>query len=391
MSLTIDAPLTADEKARITRPTSEATGLPNQAYTDPFFMKREREALFARTWACNGFLDDLKPGGYVKPVGLLDVPLLITRDRNDVVRVFHNVCSHRGHKLVGGPCPAGGMLSCPYHAWSYGLDGTLETTPHIGGPGIHELGDFDRSRHGLKPVRSEVWMGMVFVNLSADAPPFEAHIQPLAERWEAFHGAFGPYDLRPAETGGDLQIEIQANWKLAVENYCEAYHLPQIHVALNQYSRLEDHYHIMIGEDFAGQGTTVYDLSSTAGILLPRFEDWPEDRLQYAEYVSVYPNLLLGLQADHLFAMILHPIAPDRTLEDLRIFYVGDEAVGDEYAKAREATRESWRVVFAEDVGVVEGMQQGRSSPGFDGGIFSEVMDTPTHHFHRWAASKLAG
>ena len=113
--------------------------------------------------------------------------------------------------------------------------------------------------------------------------------------------------------------------------------------------------------------------------------------MQYAEYVSVYPNLLLGLQADHLFAMILHPIAPDRTLEDLRIFYVGDEAVGDEYAKAREATRESWRVVFAEDVGVVEGMQQGRSSPGFDGGIFSEVMDTPTHHFHRWAASKLAG
>jgi choline monooxygenase len=394
MSATLDvphrSPLDRAAQESVLRPTAEARGLPNEAYTDAAFLARERDTLFARTWTCVGFVSDLEPGGYARPVDLVGLPLLITRDARDAVRVFHNVCSHRGHKLVSEPCPAGGMMSCPYHAWSYALDGRLEATPHIGGPGVHELEGFDRARHGLKPVRSEVWLGMVFVNLSGDAPPFDQHIQPLAERWEAFYGAFGPYDLRPAATGGALRIEILANWKLAVENYCESYHLPQIHPALNRYSRLEDHYHIMIGDDFAGQGTTVYDLAGDAGISLPRFEDWPEDRLQHAEYVSVYPNVLLGLQADHLFALILHPIAPDRTVEDLRIFYVGDEAIGTEYADARKATQESWRVVFAEDVGVVEGMQQGRCSPGFDGGVFSPVMDTPTHHFHRWAANSLA-
>jgi choline monooxygenase len=284
-----------------------------------------------------------------------------------------------------------GLLRCPYHSWTYALDGQLRGTPHIGGFGIHEIEGFDRAEHGLKPVRSAVWLDLIFVNLSGDAISFEEHITPLIKRWESFCGPDGFKLLRRVNMGGSLELEIQANWKLAVENYCESYHLPWVHPALNTYSRLEDHYHIF-GEDlFSGQGSTAYNLADVAGTRLPKFPAWPQDKLRHAEYLSLYPNVLLGLQADHFFAMILEPVTSARTREHLQIYYVGDKAQNDAFAAARTATLDSWRVVFAEDVGVVEGMQRGRASPGFKGGVFSPVMDAPTHHFHRWVANRLAG
>jgi len=158
---------------------------------------------------------------------------------------------------------------------------------------------------------------------------------------------------------------------------------------LNTYSRLEDHYHIMYGDDFGGQGSNAYRLYDQAGTALPRFPEWPQDKLEQAEYVSFYPNVLLGIQADHAFAMIIEPRACDRSVEHLRLYYVGDEALSDEHAASRNATLESWRVVFSEDIDAVEGMQRGRQSPGYGGGVFSPVMDNPTHHFHQWVARKL--
>ena len=119
------------------------------------------------------------------------------------------------------------------------------------------------------------------------------------------------------------------------------------------------------------------------------FAEWPEDKLEQAEYVAFYPNVLLGIQADHVFALIVEPKSSARSLEHLRLYYVGDEALDDRHAASRNATLESWRVVFAEDVDAVEGMQTGRHSPGYGGGVFSPMMDNPTHHFHQWVARKL--
>ncbi|MFT5740600.1 MAG: choline monooxygenase, partial [Gammaproteobacteria bacterium] len=143
------------------------------------------------------------------------------------------------------------------------------------------------------------------------------------------------------------------------------------------------------GDNFGGQGSYAYRLSDEAGTALPRFPEWPEAMLEQAEYVSFYPNVLLGIQADHAFTLIIEPIACDRSIEHLRLYYVGDEALADEHAASRNATLESWRVVFSEDIDAVEGMQRGRSSPGYRGGVFSPVMDNPTHHFHQWVARKL--
>lgn len=112
--------------------------------------------------------------------------------------------------------------------------------------------------------------------------------------------------------------------------------------------------------------------------------------MRNAEYVAFFPNVLLGIQADHAFAMVLDPKAPNKTVEHLRLFFVGEDAARSErYAASRQAILNAWRVVFAEDIGSVEGMQAGRLSPGYQGGAFSPEMDVPTHYFHQWAARAI--
>jgi len=374
---------------RVLTEIQDATGMPNDTYTSKEYFRFERDNVLGKTWVCIGFSADLPANGFVKPVDFMNLPLLIIRNRQGEIQVFHNVCSHRGMKLVHESGPVQGMIRCSYHSWNYDLDGNLKGTPHVGGIGQHKDERFKCEKHGLKPLRSAVWMGMVFINLSGDADEFDHHIAPLQQRWKTFLGEEGMSLLRQVETGGSLQIEVNSNWKLAIENYCEAYHLPWVHPALNSYSRLEDHYNIMFSERFAGQGSTAYNLSETAGTHLPQFPEWPAEKARHAEYVALFPNVLLGIQIDHAFAMMVEPVSAEKSIEHLRLFYVGDEATTEQFSACRQATVESWRVVFGEDISAVEGMQQGRNSPGFGGGVFSPEMDVPTHFFQKWLASRV--
>jgi choline monooxygenase len=368
-------------------PISAAAGLPNEAYTSPAYAALERDHLLARGWTCIGSQRDVPNRGDVLPVELGGLPLLLLRDHADDIKVFHNVCSHRGVALVSKPGNVRTVLRCPYHSWAYDLDGRLRATPHLGGPGRHNCEGFDRSRHGLKPVRRAVWLDLVFINLSGDAPAFADHVAPLVERWSDLDMG----QLRHGGPDSSLRLELNANWKLAVENYCEAYHLPWVHPGLNSYSRLEDHYNIEAAGLFSGQGSVAYvPALSEGGPALPQFADLPEKWQTGAEYVALYPNLLLGIHKDHLFVMRLETAAPDRTIEHLDLYYIGEAATGAEFATLRAANARAWRIVFEEDVGIVEAMQRGRASPAFEGGVFSPVMDAPTHCFHRWAATGMA-
>jgi len=159
-----------------------------------------------------------------------------------------------------------------------------------------------------------------------------------------------------------------------------------VHPSLNTYSPLDQHFNIVAAENMSGQGSYVYILSEVAGTELPQFADWPQEKVRQAEYISLYPNVLLGLQVDHAFAMILQPQAAGSTVEKLQLYYVGDESLDQAYQGCRSAVLKSWRQVFSEDIFAVEGMQNARRSPGFKGGVFSPVMDVPSHHFHQWVA-----
>lgn len=380
--------ISSTELSAINSATVVAHGLPNRYYTTQSAAAEERDSVLANTWTCVGFVSDL-PARHAQPIDLMGLPLMMVADPKGEIRVFHNVCRHRGHRLVAAPCKMKGAIVCPYHSWTYAFDGELRGTPHIGGHGIHHVDGFDKSTRGLIPVRTAVWMDMVFVNLSGDAAPFEVHVAPLIERWQAFTGPGGLGALRSANGDGTMQLEIGCNWKLAVENFCESYHLPWIHPGLNSYSKIEDHYNIIAGDWGAGQGTYEFNFTERAGISLPRFDHWPEAQLKIAEYIAFFPNVLLGLQNDHMFAMLLMPNGPNRTVETVKLYYLGDAATSENYANAREVMLAGWREVFLEDVGVCEGMQQGRHSPAFDGGTFSPALDTATHHFHKWVAQHL--
>jgi choline monooxygenase len=385
--------LSPDPIAAVLQDTAHARGLPNELYTEPDALATERDTLFGVTWTALGFASDVPEPGDVRPIELLGLPLLLLRDRRGTVHVFHNVCSHRGRQLVDAPCRVEAGLRCPYHSWHYGLDGTLKGTPHIGGMNQHSCAGFDRAGKGLREVPSAIWCDIVFINLSGTAEPFEHYIAPVMERWRKYWGDTGPEELRPAGTDGQVTLNVESNWKLAVENYCESYHLPWVHPGLNSYSRLEDHYIVLDedGESFAGQGTRVYNLAEVAGISLPKLSQWPTEREREAEYLALYPNALIGLQADHFFVVLLEPLSERRTREHVRLLFVGDAAIDDEHAAARDSTLQSWKTVFEEDVTMVEGMQRGRASPAYQGGVFSPVQDIPTHHFHQWVARRLLG
>ena len=373
--------------AAVERPVAEATGLPNRAYTSPDFFRLELERIFAPSWACLGHAADVPRPGYLRPIRLLGLPLLMVRTAAGSVRVFHNVCSHRGNELVWEPDRVQGGIRCPYHAWTYDLEGRLVGTPNLGGFGVHETDGFNRGRHGLRAVRSGVWLDLVFVNLTGDAEPFETWIRPLAERFEGLGGPGYEGRLHPAATHGELRFDVQANWKLAVENNLDASHLPWIHPALNRQSPLEDHYCFHDSPGFAGQGSTAYDTVPHESPALPRIEVWPA---RTGEYPCLYPNVFVSGHGDQFWTMVLEPAAPDRTIERWRSYFVDDAAEDPDFESARSAIRERWATILGEDVGVVEGMQRGRRSPAFDGGVFAPVLDPPVHHFHRWVARRLA-
>ena len=369
----------------------EANGLPNECYLNDEYFKIERERVFFNNWIVVGVSSSVPEIGDAKPFDLMGVPLLILRDKNNKIRVFHNVCSHRGMILVNEECKLKNTIRCPYHSWSYNFDGELIATPHVGGMNIHEADGFIKSKSNLKEVSTHVWMDLIFININKNKKNFEESIHPLEQQWSKFISKEDQKLIRHAKDFGYFNMEVQSNWKLAIENYCESYHLPWVHPELNRVSNLKDHYHIEdISETFSGQGSNKYSQQFDGNKKLSTFPNWPNDLYQNSEYVSLFPNVMLGIHVDHFYAFWLEPLSNKNTREHFEMYYVGDEsASSDEYKEIRKKNFAFWQEVMNEDVGVIEGMQKGRSSPEYNGGNFSPVMDTPTLMFHKWVAINL--
>ncbi len=369
----------------VLQPVANARGLPNKHYVDPATHLVEREKVFFANWAALAFGKDVIEPGSAMPVDFLGMPLLVVRDNEGAIRVFQNTCRHRGMILMSEPGPVRGVLRCPYHSWCYSLKGDLVTTPHVGGPGNNTAPEIKRDELGLYEIRSHVWQDIVFVNISGDAPPFEDYAGDLIARWQEFE--------KPVFHGGaesSFELKVNCNWKLAVENYCESYHLPWVHPGLNSYSKLEDHYHIINPGHYSGQGTTVYNPQlDDSGRAFDNFDKLGSKWDKSAEYIALYPNVLLGVHRDHTFAILLQPLDHQTTLERVEIFYAKESSLAAPMDDLRQKNADLWKEVFCEDIFVVEGMQKGRAGLKFDGGKFSPAMDEPTHTFHHWIATQL--
>ena len=375
----------------VDRPIKEAHGLPNECYTSSEYLKIERDKIFSDKWSVIGLGNSIPNIGDAIPYNFLGIPLIVLRDKENRVRVFHNVCSHRGFKLLNTASSLKNALRCPYHSWSYDFDGKLVATPHIGGLNIHESDKFDKSKSNLKEVRSKVWMDIIFININNNEIDFNDYVKPLEDRWSKFISKEDQNLLIHSNDYGYFDLEVKSNWKFAIENYCESYHLPTIHPELNKISNISDHYHIQgLPNRFAGQGSKKYSQLIKVNKTFDNFKDWPKNLSKNSEYVALFPNVMIGLHIDHLYVFWLEPISINKTKEHLAMYYVGENSAnGKELKHMRKENLEFWKKVMSEDIKAIEGMQEGRNSPVYNGGNFSPVMDNPTHQFHKWVASGL--
>jgi len=383
--------LEIDKIETVKNKINHAHGLPNECYVSDEYLNYERNKIFCDNWSVIGTASSIPEVGDVKSYDLLGIPLMILRDQEKNVRVFHNVCSHRGFKLVDKDCKLKNVIRCPYHSWSYNFKGKLVATPHIGGINKHQVEGFDKNKSNLKEVKSKVWMDLIFININSNAENFENSIKPLEKRWSKFINKEDQNLIIHAKDFGYFNMEVKSNWKFAIENYCESYHLPWIHPELNKVSNIEDHYHIEdIDGNFSGQGSNKYVQQFEGNRSFQTFPNWPSDLSQNSEYVSLFPNVMLGIHIDHFYAFWLEPLENDKTREHFEMYYVGEEsATSDEYKEIRKKNFLFWQEVMSEDIAAIEGMQKGRASPAYNGGNFSPIMDTPTHMFHKWIANNL--
>lgn len=358
-------------------------GLGNRRYTDITGHLEEAREIFGKNWICVAAGSQIPDPGDVLPVTVGGQPLVLVRDRAGEINGFHNVCSHRGVLLAAEPMKRQPGLRCPYHSWTYGHDGRLLKTPFVGGPGRHDCPAIDKSKLGLRAVRTAQWLDFVFVDLSGEAPPLDVSMAPLSARWSK-------YDFTRLVHGFRKTFALEANWKLAMENYLESYHLPWVHPELNRVSPLEIHGQIDVAPHIFGQVTENYCPGGIEGRQLPAFPELDETAGRRGEYPVVFPNLMLGVQRDHLFGIIVRPDGSGRTVEDLHVYFADEAALGPEYAETRDKLLDGWVEVFTEDIDVVERMQKGRASSAFDGGVLTPYHDGPTRRFMALVERSLA-
>ncbi len=383
--------LNLEKLKAVNRPIEAANGLPNECYINGDYLAYEKEKIFYNKWTVVGVGSSIPSPGDARPYNLMGIPLILVRDREMKIRVFHNVCSHRGLKLLNKSCNLKNVIRCPYHSWSYDFKGNLIATPHIGGLNKHKSEKFDRTKSSLKEVKSKIWMDIIFVNINSNEIDFDEYIKPLEQRWSKFINKKDQKLIVHSDDYGYFNLDVNCNWKFAIENYCESYHLPTIHPELNKVSNIGDHYHIQgLPNRFAGQGSNKYEQPIKGNKKFNTFPNWKKNKLKNSEYIAFFPNVMIGLHIDHFYVFWLEPISVSKTKEHMQIYYVGNESAnGNNLKELRKENSRFWKDVMLEDINAIERMQEGRSSPAYNGGNFSPVMDQPTHQFHKWVADSL--
>ncbi len=363
-------------------PIEEASGLPNSAYWSQEWLELEQERVFRRSWVFAGAEAEILNTGDIKPIEIGGAPLFLTRDKDGTVRAFHNVCRHRGAKLVRDPCNKS-SITCPYHAWNYGLNGNLRSRPHFNGPDTmdkFENGGGDKL--DLMPVRVEVWNGCIFVNISGDAEPVNEWLAPLLNRTTN-------YDFSAIRWAGKLDFEIRSNWKLVYENYMEGYHVFAVHPRLLKFAPMNLRWSGEWDNHVFYNDYIFPETEEGRGDNLPHYPNLPKEDAQRGLWFLCFPHFAAEVYPDQFTLLVSYPVAPDVTREELHVFLIGDAATSDKYETERKSVIEMWDSLNREDIDMLERLQEGRLSPAYDGGRLSPHWEGPTHQFGRRIVEKI--
>ncbi|MEQ8443400.1 MAG: aromatic ring-hydroxylating dioxygenase subunit alpha [Alphaproteobacteria bacterium] len=367
-----------DGLSRTFAPLEDASGLPNSAYTSPEWFALEQDRIFRRSWLFAAAGPELPETGDIRPVLIGGVPIILVRGSDGSVAAFHNVCKHRGTRLVTEPCRKR-IITCPYHAWAYRLDGKLKSRPHFHGADKHDvLADGGGPRLDLAPVRCAEWNDCIFVDLSGTAPPLSDWLRPLLDRTSGF-------DFSCIRWIGKKEFRLKANWKLIYENFMEGYHVFAAHPRLLDFAPMNVRWsgewleHVFYNDYIFPKAK-----EGRGGGKLPFYPNLSEADTSRGMWFACFPNFAAEVYPDQFTVLTTTPVSPTETVEEMHFFVCGDAAASaPEYEDGRRELLEMWIDLNNEDIGLLERLQLGRLSPGFDGGNLSPAWEGPTHQFGR--------
>jgi phenylpropionate dioxygenase-like ring-hydroxylating dioxygenase large terminal subunit len=355
--------------------------MPPRSYTDSDFYEYEKGAIFGREWICLGRLEQVPNSGDYFAIDVIDEPLVVVRGDDNQIRVLSAVCQHRGVPIVEGAGNCGRFLRCPYHWWTYDLEGQL-----VAAPQMREAAGFDRKDVRLPELRVEVWNGFIFINFNDDAAPLASRLSRLTDLLANYHVA----DLVTTEP---IASAHEFNWKIMVENGIEPYHATYLHHSQVDAPK-ERNYELFGYSDEDGAIVSLVNhgfvdaaLNPTYRSYFPPIESLTDQERRRFGFATVMPNLMLGWQSDMVFWFILLPTGPESV--DFRWAYLLPESTRDVlgYEKLLELTKEGVDGYNDEDLPIATSMQKGMRSRFAPRGRYSHEEEILTQ-FNRWLVSR---
>jgi choline monooxygenase len=348
-------------------PLAEASTPPSSWYTDARFLSLEQRTVFSRSWLMVGRADQMREAGQYITCHIAGEPLLIIRGKDHVLRSFFNVCRHHAAAVLAEPQGRAESLRCPYHGWTYDLEGTLIHTPEFGG-----VANFDRSANGLEPIQVVEWHGWLFAKLEPGGPSLDDFLgRDLIERFELL-------DLKQFKWLERRSYMLQCNWKVFVDNYLDGgYHVPHIHGGLS--SVLEPgKYKIELGARYCLQSSSMIGGGEVQTVAVRKGAR--------ALYYWIYPNFMINIYAGVMDTNVVVPVSVERT-EVIFDYYFADVS-----ESARERNFASIAVseqIQNEDAAICESVQRGLSSRAYNAGRLSVRREAGEHLFHKLLHSDL--
>jgi Rieske 2Fe-2S family protein len=353
--------------ASVTASTPTGNALHPRLYIDPTLQEAEQRLIFERTWQLAGHVSALpRPGSYITAVAG-NQPVLVVRDEDGRLRAYRNVCRHRASRLLSGDGQCKGAIRCRYHGWTYRFDGTL-----IGVPEGLAFGEkLDKSTLGLMPVGVEEMCGLVFFNLDPDATPLADLVGDLPQRLERYRIP----TLTPFAPGSGTQ---PANWKVIADNYIEGYHIPIAHPGL---MRMLDYkrYDVEVNEHYVWFEAPMRSKPSSnrlerlyADLVTSMPGLGPED-LRVWRYVFLYPNTTIDLYPDQVNTWQMVPHGVDRTRDVFSSFRPANSSPRTRVVQWLNQKLNN--LVLDEDIDLVDNVQQGLQTRGYECGPLSRRED----------------
>jgi phenylpropionate dioxygenase-like ring-hydroxylating dioxygenase large terminal subunit len=348
-------------------PLQEASTIPASWYTDSRIAKLERGAVFGANWHYVARADQVRQPGQYIAVQVAGEPLVVVRGIDGKLRAFFNVCRHHAAAVAPEPCGSVQLFRCPYHGWSYGLDGSLKGTPDFTG-----VCNFDRAENGLLPLAVDIWEQFVFVSLD---PPR----QSLREYLGDIVSQVTPLNIGALHFFESRTYTLNCNWKVFVDNYLDGgYHVPYLHKGLNSVLEYSE-YTIQNGDRFCLQSSPMNDSQEDAQVAATRTGE-------RAYYYWIYPNFMINVYQGVMDTNLVIPMGIDKT-KVIFDFYFTDISA-EKHLQNAESVAVSDRIQM-EDLDICEAVQRGLSSRAYQAGRLSVRREAGEHLFHRLLARDL--